>query len=210
MGGVDFAEAGEARRALPASTRSAGLPRLGWVGRLSHEKGADIFIEALAILDRSGYELEVSIIGDGPARFPLQGRTTAFRSVEVGWHGAVPNAARLFPAFDLFVLSSRTEGTPIVLLEAMAAGVPIVATAVGGVPDVTGRDGAALVHSEDPRALADAIRADLADPDAARRRVAAATRRLDREFAAEPWHDRHQALYTAVVSESLRTSSPSS
>ena len=73
----------------------------------------------------------------------------------------------MFPAFDVFVLSSRTEGTPIALFEAMAAGIPVVASAVGGVPDVVSSREALLVNPEDPAALAAAITETLENPAAA-------------------------------------------
>jgi len=80
----------------------------------------------------------------------------------------------------------------------MAAGVPIVASAVGGVPDVLTRTEAILVPSEDPRALAAAIRDVLGDPGRARERAAAARRRLEGEFAAGPWLERYEALYATL------------
>ena len=97
------------------------------------------------------------------------------------------------------VLSSRTEGTPISLLEAIAAGVPAVATAVGGVPDVTGLDGALLVAPDDPAALAAAIREAVRDQAASRQRAGRASSRLATEFAAGPWLDRHDALYQTLL-----------
>src|SRR5207244_2094763 len=83
------------------------------------------------------------------------------------WHGTLHDAARLFPAFDVFVLSSRTEGTPIVLFEAMASEVPVVATRVGGVPDILSAAEAALVPPNDPVALAAELRAVYRDPEPA-------------------------------------------
>jgi glycosyltransferase involved in cell wall biosynthesis len=104
----------------------------------------------------------------------------------------------LFPAFDVFVLSSRTEGTPIALFEAMAAGVPIVASAVGGVPDVVSSREAVLVTQEDPAALAAGLTETLGDPTAALERARAARRRLEREFALQPWLEQYLALYTSL------------
>jgi glycosyltransferase involved in cell wall biosynthesis len=103
-------------------------------------------------------------------------------------------------AFDGFVLSSRTEGTPIALLEAMATETPVVATAVGGVPFVVAAGTEALlVPPEDPVALAAALGAALDDRDASARRARAAHARLASDFAFGPWLDRHRTLYQSVL-----------
>lgn len=179
-----------------------GLPsdgyRLGWVGRLSQEKGADVLIDALALL--GDLPLQVSILGTGRESESLAARARAAGvSDRIRWHGTVPDAGRLFAAFDCFVLSSRTEGTPIVLFEAMAVGVPIVAAAVGGVPDVVSADEALLVAPSDPAALAAGIRAAHADPRAAADRARAARRRLETAFGTSEWLARYDAAYDAVI-----------
>ena len=111
------------------------------------------------------------------------------------FHGNVPGAARMLAAFDMLALSSRTEGTPMVLLEAMAAGVPIVATAVGGVPDILSAGEASLVAPNDPRALAAALDATLADTSLAQSRASAARERVAREFDHATWLDRYEQIY---------------
>ncbi|MDH5284682.1 MAG: glycosyltransferase, partial [Gemmatimonadota bacterium] len=113
--------------------------------------------------------------------------------------GLVPGAGQLVGAFDLLVLSSRTEGTPIVLFEAMQAGVPIVATAVGGVPDVLGPDTALLVPPGQPALLASAIQSVARDPAAALARAAKAKARLESEFAPGPWLAGYEALYHSLL-----------
>jgi len=117
----------------------------------------------------------------------------------VNWHGLVPDAADLYPAFDAWVLSSRTEGTPIALLEAMAARVPVVATAVGGVPDVVSSAEALLVPSEQPRELAAALATVLADRAQAALRAEAAYRRLTEAYSPGGWLDAHVALYRSLA-----------
>jgi glycosyltransferase involved in cell wall biosynthesis len=185
-----------------AARRMLGLPAegfvVGWVGRLSGEKGLDVLIDALPHLP--AVPLIVSVIGGGMERRSLEARATQQGVADlIRWHDVVPDAERLYTAFDVFVLSSRTEGTPVVLFEAMGAGVPIVTTAVGGVPDVVSRDEATLVPSEDSRALAEGIRDVYTHSAAAARRARAARERLQRDFSAGPWVERYMDIYRLVA-----------
>ena len=181
--------------------RSAlGVPRdrfhLGWVGRLSWEKGADVLLEALARL--KDLPLAASIVGDGVERRALEDKARRLGvSSIIRWCGTMAGASKYFTGFDAFVMSSRTEGTPIVLFEAMRASVPIVATSVGGIPDVVSGDEAALVPPRDPAALAEAIRAVYQRPAVAAARARRARERLA-QYAPGPWLDRYHALYHSL------------
>lgn len=193
-------------RSAPALERHAARAALGlaqegfvvgWVGRLSAEKGPDVLLEALPAI--SSLPLTVCLIGDGIDRPALVARAAQLRIADrIRWLGAVPNAERVFPAFDVCVLSSRTEGTPVVLFEAMGAGVPVVTTSVGGVPDVVSPAEALLVPSEAPEKLAAAIREIHEYPAAAARRAGAAADRLAREFTVGPWLERYLEIYRLV------------
>lgn len=172
---------------------------VGWAGRLSAEKGPDVLLDALVHL--TDVPVSVSFVGDGQERRSLVARARRL-NVErtIRWHGLVPDAGRLFAAFDVFALSSRTEGTPMVLFEAMAAEVPIVATEVGGVPDVVSPAEAVLVGADDSAALAAAIRTVYGNPLAGQHRARAARARLERDFGVAPWLERYRAVYDAVAS----------
>jgi glycosyltransferase involved in cell wall biosynthesis len=181
--------------------RSLGLPAegliAGWVGRVSREKGIDVFIDALAsIRDRL---IQAAILGDGPERTSESARAESIAPSRFLWLGAVPDAARYFAAFDLFVMSSRTEGLPMVMLEAMAAGIPIVTTSVGGIPDLVSPAEGVLVPAEDPKALAAAIRATLDDSEAAAARSHAAQLRQKAEFDVGPWSARYESIYRDLI-----------
>lgn len=175
---------------------------VGWIGRLSAEKGADVFVEAMSRVARrytGEPALKAIVLGDGPERDALQARSRSLGlNGEIEWRGTVAGAGRFAAAFDVFVLSSRSEGTPIALLEAIAAGVPVVATSVGGVPDVVSRVEALLVPPDEPRALAAAIEDALRQRAAAAARATAALKRLDTEYALSLWLSRYEALYRAV------------
>jgi len=144
-----------------------------FIGRLVPIKGLDLLIEAVA--DRPGWQLVVA--GEGPSRGELERRARA-RGVAASFRGAVGPAERaeLLTACDALALPSRRlaggrhEGLPLVLLEAMAAGLPVVAAAGGGVADVVtdGRTGL-LVPPEDPVALGRALVRLAGDPVLARR-----------------------------------------
>ncbi len=170
---------------------------IGWVGRLQREKGPDIMVDALAYL--VDLPVVVSMIGAGREGAGLQERAKTLGVADrVIWHGAVLEAAGLFRAFDAFVLSSRTEGMPMVLFEAMAARVPIVATCVGGVLDVVSDAQALLVPAGDPAALAAGIRSVYLDAGAAVGRAAAARARVERDFAVDRWLAAYEDVYANV------------
>ena len=198
----EFLDRNEARRTL-------GLDADGWyagfVGRIGQEKGPDVFVDALeaaahASSADSGPQIRGVLIGEGHLRAGLAARTAdpAF-AAPVTWTGAVENAGRLIRAFDAVVLSSRTEGTPMVLLEAMAAGVPVIATTVGGMPDVLRDDAGVLVPPEDPAALGAALRSVAADAGEAQRRAARAQDRIETEFGADAWRERYDTVYRMCI-----------
>ena len=191
----------------PVDRRTArtalGIPSqafsIGWVGRLSHEKGPDVMVAALARAGMPEGSL-VSVIGDGPDRSKLVAQAQALCVEDrIAWHGTVIDAARLVTAFDVLVLSSRTEGTPMVLLEAMAAGVPIVTTRVGGVPDMLSEAEALLVRSGDPAALATAVGKVRAEPHAAAMRAHAARERLRAQFDPARWLADYDLIYRRTL-----------
>lgn len=169
----------------------------GWVGRVSREKGVDVFIDALASVDDR--VVRAAILGDGPERGAEEVRAAALAPGRFQWLGAIPDAARYFAAFDVFVLSSRSEGLPMVLLEAMAACVPIVTTSVGGIPDLLSRAEATLVPPDDPAALALAIRAAFDNPAATMARARAAQLRQRSEFDVGPWSARYETVYRDLI-----------
>jgi glycosyltransferase involved in cell wall biosynthesis len=169
---VDFRTADTPR----SDARAAGRPVVFAAGRLAAQKGFGLLLEAAA----GWRDLEpmplVVIAGDGPLRRELRARAAALGAAAVflGHRDDVP--ARLAGA-AVFVLPSRWEGQPLVLQEALRAGVPIVATRVGGIPGLTGEDAALLVPPGDSRALAAAVRSVLTDRELAARLRAAARAR---------------------------------
>jgi glycosyltransferase involved in cell wall biosynthesis len=140
----------------PAMAQS---PVLGTVGRLSPEKGHFFFLEALAILHQNGADFQAIMIGDGALKEELLQKTRILHLEErLFWVGAQTNIPDWLSLLDVFVLPSQWEGISLALLEAMAAGVPVVATSVGGTPEVlTNGVNGLLVPPSDTEALAAAI-----------------------------------------------------
>jgi len=134
-------------------------PIMGWCGRLASEKGLTYLIQALPSLCRRFPDLLVILAGEGELRGPLEreARSLGVNS-QVLFAGPRSDVPALMRLFDVFALPSLREGLPLVLLEAMAASVPIVATSVGGNPEIV-RHGATglLVPPRDPAALAAAL-----------------------------------------------------
>lgn len=172
---------------------------IGWVGRLSPEKGPDVFVAALAELTHNN--VCACVIGDGPQRTALEAQAKSLGIAErIHWAGNIPDAGRLFSAFDVFVLSSRTEGTPIVLIEAVTAGVPVVATRVGGIPDLLSPNEAYLVEPlSAPHDIASAVQLVQSAPEDARRRIAGAAARLACADAHDNWIGEYERVYRTLL-----------
>jgi len=155
------------------------------VARLDPVKDLPTLVDAFAIVRRQLPHARLVIVGDGPERARLETCVDAANlggSVDIiGYHAGV---RQLLPAADLYVSSSISEGISITILEAMAAKVPVVATAVGGTPEVlpTADDGGILVPSRDPGRLAAAILSLERDPAMRAAIAAAGRRRLEADF----------------------------
>ncbi len=140
-------------------------PVLLFIGRLDAVKGIDVLIDACSILAKAGSRFQCRIIGDGPLAGSLQSQIDRLGLDErIKLLGPRPQLELpdWYRAADVFVLPSHSEGVPNVLLEAMACGLPCVASRVGGVPEISDRGDIQMVPPADPAALADAIRAVLA------------------------------------------------
>jgi glycosyltransferase involved in cell wall biosynthesis len=191
----DGRDARPADAGLPAIP--GGVPLIGSVGCLAPRKDYGTLLEALARLAATGRDVRAAIAGDGPDRADLEARSRALGLAErVAFLGERGDVDRLLPAFDVFVLSSREEGIPNALLEAMAAARPCVVTRVGGNAEVL-RDGDTgwLVPPRDPAALAAAIAAALDDPASARARGRAARESVRTERSIDAMVRRHEAFY---------------
>jgi glycosyltransferase involved in cell wall biosynthesis len=160
----------------PAPIAAAGRPVVLAVGRLATQKGFGLLLEAAARWRDLDPAPLVAIAGDGPLAGELRARAAGL-GLDALFLGRRDDVPALLAAAAVFVLPSRWEGQPLVLQEALRAGVPVVAAQVGGVPCLTGEDAAVLVPCGDARALAAAVRSVLTDaPLAARLRAAAAVR----------------------------------
>ncbi len=148
-----------AREELHAFFREPRTHVVGAAGRLSPEKGPEVFVEAAALVAREEPGAGFILFGDGPLREDLKRRITA-RGLEGQFvlAGFRADLGRFLPHWDVAVLPSYTEGLPVIALEAQAAGVPVVATAVGGTPEAVEDGGSGhLVPPGDAAALAERV-----------------------------------------------------
>jgi glycosyltransferase involved in cell wall biosynthesis len=184
-------------QAWPARPRAApaqGPVRALCVASLEEKKGHRVLLRALAGADGSLGRVELDLVGPGALRGELEALARALGLGDrVRFHGALPepHVAALLGRADLFVLASVVErsgfmeGIPVALMEALAAGVPVVATRLSGVPELV-RDGdtGLLAEPGDAASLRAALERAIGDPDAALRRAVAGRALVEREFDA--------------------------
>jgi sugar transferase (PEP-CTERM/EpsH1 system associated) len=193
---------------LPADPAEAwqqpGAFVIGTVGRLQdvkHHAGmVDAFIRLRALLPEQRDRLKLAIVGDGPLREQLERQVAAAGIGDaVFLAGARADVAPVMRSFSLFALSSIAEGTPVTLLEAMASELPVVATAVGGIPELVA-DGTTgtLVPPNDPERMAQALAAYVRDPALVRAHGAAARLRVEQKYSMAAMLASYLALYDGL------------
>jgi glycosyltransferase involved in cell wall biosynthesis len=192
---------GRARGAVRAELGIAdGRRVIVMAGRMTPQKGWDVLLEAAGRLAAVRADLAWVLVGDGPLRPALTRRANEL-AIAAHFTGARADMADLLGCADVVVLASRSEGLPFTLLEAMALGRPVVATRVGGVPEVVedGRSGR-LVAREDPAALASAVAAVVDSPEAAAM-GACGRARVEACFTLDAMVRAVERVYAAVLQE---------
>jgi glycosyltransferase involved in cell wall biosynthesis len=192
---VDVAGARRARSDGPT-------PTILSVGRLAAPKDFTTLLQALARLEPGSFR--AWIVGNGPERAALESDVRELGLVDaVDMLGERDDVARLMTRSDVFVLSSRSEGFPLSILEAMAAGLPVVGSAVGGVPELIGNSGF-LVAAGDVDALAAALRQLVEDAELRSRHGELARREAEARFDLPAFHRAYLDLYASELVRSRR------
>jgi glycosyltransferase involved in cell wall biosynthesis len=170
-----------------------------FVGELRPVKAIDTLLETLATLRQSGRTVTATIAGDGPEAPKLKAQTERLELArQVRFIGHCP-AREAFSMGRIFVVPSRAESLPYVVLEAAAAGMPIIATEVGGVPEIFGPEAHHLIRPNDVSALAEAISAALDEPAHIRRVAQAIRTRVRSEFSIRSMVDGGLAAYREAI-----------
>lgn len=199
--GIDLRPFAAAKRSLRDGVADGSL-LIGLVGRLAWEKGVDLYFAAAARALKTFPEAKFVAVGEGPDREKLELLLEKLQIRDsVSLLGRRDDMPAVYASLDLMVLSSRQEGLPMAVLEGMASSLPLVATAVGEVPNVV-EDGVTglVVPAEDVDRLTIAIEDLLCDAEKRKRFGAAARRRIEEEFSAERMaHD-----YLQVYGEAIR------
>ncbi len=170
---------------------------VGYIGRLSEEKGIRYLIEACSRLNELDLPTKVLIIGEGPQKQELQDLTIE-KSMDhnVFFTGFQRDIENWLPAMDIFVLPSLTEGTPMALLEAMAFGIPVVASAVGDVPQVVDSErNGILVNPGKPGEINNAIQLLYKNETMRKRFSAEAQEKIKEKYNVEDWTRKIEAEY---------------
>jgi glycosyltransferase involved in cell wall biosynthesis len=168
---------------------------LVFVGELRILKGVDVLIKAIAKLAGGGRAVTATIIGEGPDRAAFEAEVAAHNlAPSIRFRGAMP-ARTAFSLGRVLVVPSRAESLPYIVLEAAAAGMPLIATRVGGIPEIFGPDAGDLVAPADVAALAETVGAALIDPAARRHAAARLQARIRGAFSADAMTEGALAAY---------------
>lgn len=202
--GVDMEEL-RATRGREALREELGLkpedPCLSAIGRMTNQKGFTFLVRALPSIAERSPGVRCLFVGDGPLRYDLEREAHALGVADIcrftGMRTDIPD---ILSATDVFVMPSLSEGFPMVLLEAMGMGRPVVATAVSGNPELIedGRTGK-LVAPSDPKALAEAVLRLLENPDEAQALGKAALIKVSTSFTVQIMVEKTERVYRSLL-----------
>lgn len=180
----------------------AGIPFLGTVARLIPQKGVQYLIEAAAILRRAGIDFRMVVAGDGPFRAELEALAdrTGLSGV-LFFPGYLEDVSGLLAALDIFVLPTLEEGMSVAILEAMAAGKPVVASNVGGVPELVTAETGIVVPPADPERLAAALQQLIRTPERRRQMGENGRKRVTKGFTIFRMAEAHLGLYQKLLKD---------
>jgi glycosyltransferase involved in cell wall biosynthesis len=207
--GMDLSRFASVERSGGYLRRALGIensdPIIGTVGRMVAIKNQAMFLRAARSVVNSGFTANFVLVGDGELRGSLEAQARSLDLAErvffLGWREEMD---RIYGDLDLFAITSNNEGTPLSLIEAMAAGLPVVATAVGGVPDVlTDQQNGYLVPAGDDAALAEAWIRILIDPARSRQMGEQARQDAVHRFALERMLEATSDLYRSLVGRKI-------
>jgi len=184
--------------ALPPESRSFTV---GILGRLSWEKNHDLFLHAAARIHAAGEPVvRFLIAGDGPQKSAIREQIKKLGLEDVVMLKGYMEREAFFGEIDVLVLCSHIENLPYCILEAMARSIPVIATRVGGVPDLIDHRETGLLVQENEKELAGAVLELARDSKSVRALGNAARDKLKEEFSPEQWMQKHQEMYRSVTS----------
>lgn len=186
---------------------------IGTVGRIqdikNHHGLIDAFIELQNLIPEATARLRLSIVGDGPLLPALREKVAAASIADKVWlPGARADIAELMRTFSVFALSSIAEGTPVTILEAMSTGLPIVATRVGGIPEVVIDNATGILVPCDAKALATAMSMYYNHPELIARHGVAGRERVERHYSVTQMVSTYTELYDALCEGKIKFREP--
>lgn len=172
---------------------------VGFLGRLSYEKGPDILIDAAGVFLKTNPDLRLVLLGDGPLRSSLtQKADTLGIDRQVIFAGYQSNPADWLNAFDIGCIPSRSESFPLAALEMMSMKIPLLASRAGGLADILSDDNAIILHQNSPQEIAEKL-PPLAADEKRRTALGDCANRFAQAFGISAFIDKLESLYTQIL-----------
>ena len=199
--GIDMTPFTSAMPTLRAELGTGSAPIVGLVGRLAPQKGPDYLLRAARLVRRRMPDVRYVFVGDGPEKTNLQAMAERLSIADkVFFLGRRDDMPQIYRSLDLMVLPSREEGMPMTIIEALAAGTPVIATRVGSVPKlIRHQETGLLLESGDIKGLSDAIVLMLSKPELRREYAATGRQLVYRQYSADCMADKYLDLYSQIV-----------